>query len=140
MALHGVFYDAVITINSVVMTTRAKSVTLNYSANMLDASVMGNLTKINLAGLKEWSLTCEFEEDYAASGAGSTDATLFPLIGAAAFTISVLPASGGVGATNPNFTGSAVLESYNPCSGAHGSLHTATAVFRCAGTLSRATA
>jgi hypothetical protein len=101
---------------------------------------MGATTKINLAGLLDWSMTMEFVQEYAAAGAGSVDVTLFPLVGAAAFPIAVLPASGGVGPTNPQFAGNCVLASYNPCSGTHGSLHTCTATFQCAGTLARTTA
>ena len=97
---------------------------------------MGDTTRSNLAGLLNWSIDVEFLQDFAAA---KVDATLFSLIGAAAFTVTVKPTSSSVSATNPSFSGSVVLESYPPMSGAVGDLETASATFRSAGTLTRAT-
>jgi hypothetical protein len=139
MAVFGKFYNASLVVNSVDLSARVKSVTLNYAANMLDASAMSDGTQVNLAGLLNWNMSVEFNQDYAAPGASAVDSTLFPLIGAAAFTVTLKPDSGAVSATNPRFYGSAVLASYNPASGAHGSLHSASASFSCAGALTRST-
>lgn len=139
MGLFGKFTNAFVSINSVDLSNHVKTLTINYSSAMLDASAMSNLTKVNLAGLLDWSMTVEFVQDYAAPAAGSVDSTLFPLVGAAAFPIIVRPDSAAVGGTNPSFTGNAVLASYNPSSGAHGALALATATFQSAGTLARST-
>ena len=95
-----------------------------------------NQTGQMLAGLLNWSIDVEFLQDFASA---KVDATLFTLVGAAAFTVTVKPTSGSVSATNPSFSGSAVLESYPPMSGSVGDLETASATFRSAGTLTRAT-
>jgi len=131
-----VYTDASVTVNTVDLSDHVKSCTLNYEAEMLDDTVMGDTTRSNIAGLLNWSLDVEFLQDFAAA---KVDATLFALIGSAAFTVIVKPTSGSVSATNPSFTGSAVLESYPPMSGAVGDLETASATFRSAGTLARAT-
>lgn len=125
-------YD--ITINSVDLSDHVKSAVLNYNAEMLDDTVMGDTTRSRLAGLLDWSVEIEFLQDYAAS---KVDATLFPLVGAAAFTIICKPTSAADGATNPAYTGSAVLESYAPISGTIGDLATVSATFQSAGTLTR---
>ena len=136
MAIFGPFTNAYLIINSVVMTTRVKSVQINYNAAMLDASAMGDTTKVNLAGLKEWSLTCEFLEDFAVSGAGSTDATLFPLVGAAAFAFGMRPDAAVQSTTNPTYAGNCVLANF-PIGGAHGELLRKSVTFQSAGALSR---
>lgn len=131
-----VFTDASVTINSVDLSDHVKSVSVDYSAAAEDDTVMGDDTKSSIAGLLEWSMSVEFAQDHAAS---KVDATLFPLIGAAAFTVIVRPTSASVSATNPNFTGSAILTSYPPMGGGVGDFATTTAEFASAGTLSRAT-
>ncbi|MFH1117918.1 MAG: radical SAM protein [Pseudomonadota bacterium] len=132
-----IFRDAYVYITNVDLSSYVKSVTINYGAAMQDDTVMGDTTKSNASGLFEWSITVEFVQDY---GASLVDATLFPLVGAAAFTVTIRPVKGtAVGATNPNFIGSAVLASYNPASGTVGDLHKCTATFQSASTLARNT-
>lgn len=137
MATFGKYFNAFLSVGGTDLSDHVKSVQINYSADMLDSSCMGNATKINLAGLLNWSINVEFLQEY---GSTKTDDKLFPLIGAAGAEIIVKPTNTDVGATNPTFTGTGLLTSYNPASGAHGSLHTATATFQAAGTLVRATA
>lgn len=134
-----VYTDAYVSINSVDLSDHVKSVALNYEAEMLDDTVMGTSgTRSQKPGLKTWTLTVEFLQDYAAA---NVDATLFPLVGAAAFPCNVRPVKGTAkGPTNPEFSGNAVLESYPPLTGEVGALGTASASFRGAGTLSRLTA
>ena len=131
-----VYTDASVVVNSVDLSDHVKSCTLNYEAEMLDDTVMGDTTRSNIAGLLNWSIDVEFLQDFASA---KVDATLFSLVGAAAFTVTVKPTSASVSATNPSFSGSAVLESYPPMSGSVGDLETASATFRSAGTLARAT-
>ncbi len=134
MATH-VFYDAQVDINSVDLSDHVKSVTLNIGARMEDDANMGDDTEINLAGIKTWSLSVEFSEDFAAS---KVDATLFPLIGAAAFVWLVRPTSAAASATNPEYGGNAVLSTYS-LGGGWGDHHKATAEFASASTLTRST-
>jgi len=131
-----VYTDAFVSINAVDLSDHVKSVTLTYEAEILYDTVMGTSgTRSSKPGLKNWTLEVNFLQDYAAA---NVDATLFPLVGAAAFTCIVRAnKTAGVGATNPNFSGLAVLASYPPLTGEVGALGTATASFRSAGALSR---
>lgn len=136
MAVFGKFWNAQVTINGVDLSDHCKSVTINYSAAQNDGSTFGSETKKNDPGLKEWSMEFEFRQDYAA---GSVDATLFPLVGAAAVTVAVRPTKGAISASNPEFSGSACLSSYNPAAGSHGADMICRASFACAGELTRDT-
>lgn len=130
------FNNAHVTINSVDLSDHVKSVTLNYEAAALDETAMGDTTRTNLAGLLNWTLTVNFIQDYAAS---EVDATLFSLVGAAAFAIAVRPVNTTVSATNPEYQGNAILTSYPPMGGGVGDLEMAQATFASAGALTRAT-
>lgn len=104
---------------------------------MQDETAMSLDTRKNKPGLLNWSVDVEFNQDFAA---GEIDATLFSLVGAAAFAISIVPVmSDAVAATNPNFNGNVVLESYGPVDGGVGDLAVVRATFRAAGTLARTT-
>ena len=135
-----VMTDAYFLVNSVNLSGWTRSLTINYEAEMLDDTVMGTTgTRSNRPGLKNWSIDAEFLQDFAA---GAVDATLFSLVGAAAFAIEARPTSGARSVTNPAYTGNAVLESYPPLSGEVGALSTVSATFRSGGgsVLTRATA
>lgn len=133
-----VLTDAEVVVNSVDLSDHVSSVTLNYSAELQDETAMGDGTRQRLAGLKDWSVEVTFQQDFSS---GEVDATLFSLIGAAAFTVTVMAnKTAGVGVTNPRYSGSCVLESYPPFSNTIGELATATVTFQAAGTLSRNTA
>lgn len=121
-----VFKDAVLVVNTVDLTAFSTSITLNYSAELQDASVFGVDTRINLAGLKDWSIDVTFAQDFAAA---AVDATLFDLVGAAPFPITLKPTSGAISATNPEYQGTAVLGTYNPFGGTVGDLAAATVTF-----------
>ena len=127
--------DAFVRLNTVDLSDHVKSVEVTYEAEALDDTVMGDDTRSNLAGLKNWSMSITFLQDYAAS---SVDATLFSLVGAAAFAIRVRPDKSTVaGATNQNINGNCILTSYPPLSGAVGDLHETTITLASAGTLSQ---
>jgi hypothetical protein len=119
------------------------SITINRSADMLDISEMGVTTKINLAGLAEWSLDVECLNDFA--GTSQVDSILGTIYanqatgGSPSINVYVKPASSAVGSGNPCFYGSAVLESYNPIDGGVGDAIMVKAAFKCAGNLNRAT-
>jgi hypothetical protein len=131
-----VFTDGFVSINAVDLSDHVKSVTLDYSAEPQDDSAMGDTTRSRTGGLKDWSVSVDFHQDYAAA---KVDATLFSLVGTTTALIVRPDNSDGVSATNPNFTGTGLLESYNPAGGSLGEMAAATATFQAAGTLTRAT-
>ncbi len=131
-----VFDDPFVSINGVDLSDHVRSVTLNYGAESQDFTASGDGTRIMRAGLKNWSMDVEFNQDYAA---GEVDATLFALVGAAGFTAVLRPNQAAVSTTNPSFTGTAILESYQPVGGSVGDPHTAPITLQSSGTLVRAT-
>ena len=130
-----VFTDASLVINSVDLSDHVKSVTLNYEAELQDDTCMGDDTRTNLGGLKNWSIDVEFSQDYAAS---EVDATLFGIVGTAV-TCVLKPTSGAVSSNNPSYTGSGIIGSYSPLGNSVGDLATAPVTISPAGTLTRAT-
>lgn len=129
-----VWLDAQVTINAVDLSDHVRQVTLDYSAEMQDETAMSQDTRINKPGLKTWTLTVQFNQDFAA---GEVDATLWSLVGAAAVAITVRPTTGAIAATNPEYQGNAVLESYGAVDGSVGDLAVVEATFQSASTLIR---
>jgi hypothetical protein len=93
----------------------------------------GNGYKAMIAGLKDWSVECDFNQDFTAA---AVDATLWPLF-ATTTTISVNPTSAANSATNPQYTGSVLVSRYTPLDGSVGDVSTITIPFRAAGALTR---
>ncbi len=133
---HFVFTDARVEINSVVLSDHVESVSLEYKAELQDDTNMGDTTRQRLGGLKDWTVTVNFRQDFAAS---EVDATLFPLVGVAT-TIKVRPTSAAIGATNPEYVGTGILESYRPVGDTVGNVAAAPVTFQAAGDLARNTA
>lgn len=131
------FNDAYVSINAKDLSAFVKGVTINYSAEMLDETTMGDTTRKNKGGLFNWSIDVEFKQDFGATPAPDID--LFSLVGTT-FTVIVRPVKATVvGATNPNYTGTGILESYPPLGNSVGDLATSAITIQSAGALSRAT-
>lgn len=131
-----VLTDASVVCNAVNLSAWVRSITLQYNADAVEKTAMGDLTRERIGGLKDWSVSIEFNQDYAGGG---VDATLFPLVGST-FTFTGKPTSAAVSATNPSFSGSALLESYQPINGSVGDLNTTSVSLVANGVLTRATA
>jgi len=117
-----IFKDAYFTINSVDLSDHVKSLTLNYEAETQDDTAMGDDTRSMLGGLKNWSASVEFHQDYAV---GEVDVTIFSLVGTST-AIEIRPTSAVVSATNPSYTGNGMVTTYSPVSGAVGDVLPAT--------------
>jgi predicted secreted protein len=129
-----VLTDAKVIINSVNLSTYVRKVTLNIEVDEQDVTAMGgNGYKAMIAGLKDWSVECDFNQDFTAA---AVDATLWPLF-ATTTTISVNPTSAANSATNPQYTGSVLVSRYTPLDGSVGDVSTITIPFRAAGALTR---
>lgn len=131
-----VLTDCFVSLGGTDISAYVRSVSLPYGAEMLDDTRMGNTTRINKGGLKTWSIDIELQQDFTDN---LIDEILFPLVGTT-FTVIVRPTSSAVGVSNPNYTGTGVLESYAPFGQSVGELATSTITIQSAGTLSRATA
>ncbi len=123
-----------VTINAVDLSDHVESVTVNYSAEIKEQTSSSDATKTKLPGLLDWSMDVAFRQDFAA---GSVDATLFPLVGAAAFAVTTRATSAAKAATNPSYEGNALLATYPPMGGKVGDLATTTIKLEGSGALSR---
>lgn len=121
------------TLNDTDQSANVASVTLNASKEMLDETAWGDSNRINKSGLSNWDLEVVFHQDYA-----TVDAQLYPLLGTTA-CFDLRADHEMVQASNPSWTGIAILESYPPLSGGMGSLVDVSARFRPASALSRIT-
>lgn len=127
--------DPHVTINTKDLSDHVRSMTLKHGAEEKDITAGGDASRNRLAGLKDWSVTIEFNQDFVAS---EVDATLFPLVGAAPFAVVFRPDTDAKGATNPEYTGNAILTDYPVIDGGIGDVMVTNITLMGAGTLGRA--
>ena len=135
-----VLKDALVSIGGVDLSDHVTQVTISYSTELLEDTAMDSaFTRSRLPGLIDWSMEFVFWQDF---DSNSVDATLFPLVGAAAATALIVRAlkATAIGVTNPEFRGNARIESYSPIAGGLGEVTSTTVPFMGEGTLTRATA
>jgi predicted secreted protein len=132
-----VLTDARVEINSVVLSDHSNDVKVAYGAEIKEKTAFGETTKSKLPGVKDWSVDITFMQDF---DAAKVDATLFSLVGAAAFPVKIRRTTAVISATNPEFQGNALLASYSPISGKHGDVHTVSVKLEGTATLTRAVA
>jgi hypothetical protein len=121
--------DASITVNSVDLSTRCDSVTIEDSAEEQDVTTFqGNGYREFAQGLKDATITASFFQDFAS---GSVHSTLNALYQSGnTFPVVVKGDDASVGAENPSFTMTARLYSYSPLSGSVGEPSKIEATFR----------
>jgi len=129
--------DFSVSINgSTALATYLTQVELKTSVNDITTTSFGSTWVTRVAGLKEGSLTLQFNQDYAAS---AVDATVWPLLGTNA-TVVIKPTSTATSATNPAYTAICLVNDLTPVSGQIGDLATFSVTWPTNGTVSRATA
>ena len=129
------FNDAVVTVNSKVLSPDGVKVDLDYSADELEDTAFGDTTKSRIGGLKDWGGTLEFNQDFAATPAPDVD--LFAIVGTVV-PIAIAAVSGTTTATNPEYQGNALITSYKIFGQGVGELAKAVCTFVAAGNLTRA--
>ena len=127
--------DASVTLNSVDLSDHVSSVTLEITADEIVTTAMGDTFQSRTGGLKDGTLSIEFQQDFASS---EVDATLFPLL-ATTTAFVVKPTSGSVSATNPSYSGNVLINSHSPIANGVGELATMSVSFPTSGTITRAT-
>jgi hypothetical protein len=126
--------DASITINSVALSSKANSVTVNYEVDSVEVTAFGSNHNF-IGGLQNNSIEIALMQDYASA---QTEATIYPLVGTNT-TLVIKPTSGAVSATNPSYTITAFLASHTPVAGGVGELAMTTLSFT-GGTITKAVA
>jgi hypothetical protein len=118
VARFGRFTDAYVQINGVDLSDDARALNFTQSRRSIDNTTFGTNDAIRtIPGPKEYALSVEFLQDFAA---GSVHRTLQPLYeSGSTFAFIWRPDSAAVGADNPEFSGSAWITDY-PLGGAHG--------------------
>lgn len=129
------FKDCSVTVNSVDLSNKVRSVVLTYEVEAVDATVMGG-NRVSIGGIQNNQVEITFGQDFAAA---NVEATVYPLVGTTT-TIVVKPTSAAVSATNPSYTlTGAYLANHTPINaGEVGALGETSLTFQ-GGTLTKAT-
>lgn len=116
--------DLSFTWNAKDLSAYVRRATLDYGADIQDASAMGVGGKQKKGGLLDWSLSVELNQDWGATPAPDVD--LFDDVGVER-AVTVRPdKTAAISATNPDYTGQGILETYPPLGNAVGELATTT--------------
>lgn len=130
------FTDAHVTVNGVDLSPYVRKVTLSPKADDLDATAMGGGGyRARIGGLKDWSVSLEFNQGF---DVGEVDATLWPLFGTVV-PLTVRPTSDPVSPTNPEYSGNVLIAEYPPFDQSTGDLATVSVSWPGDGPLNRAT-
>jgi len=131
-----VLTNASITINSVDLSDRANSVTLNYEIDSVESTTFGSTGHKFVGGLQNVSVEISFMQDFAAS---EVEATIYPLVGTQT-TVIIKPTSSAVSATNPSYTvADTFLAAHTPVAGGVGEMAMTSLTFT-GGALTKAVA
>jgi len=129
--------DFSVSINgSTALASYLTQVELKTSANDITTTSFGSTWVTRVAGLKEGSLTLQFNQDYASA---TVDATLWGTIGLGSnATVVIKPTSSAVGSANPAYTAVCLVTDLTPISGNIGDLSTFSITWPTNGTVARA--
>src|SRR5690606_4514411 len=98
-----VLTDAYFSLNGTDLSDHVKSITINATRAELDDTAMGATSLSRVKGLKDFSISVEFLQDYAAA---ETDATVWACFESDAnHAVVIRPVNGAVTATNPQYGG-----------------------------------
>jgi hypothetical protein len=130
-----VLTNAYITVNSVVLSDHANSVTLNYEVDAVESTTFGNTGHTFVGGLQNNSCEIAFMQDFAAA---NVEATVYPLVGTTT-TVVVKPNGATTSATNPSYTLTGTfLAAHTPVAATVGEMAMTTLTFQ-GGSLAKAT-
>ncbi|MGW3724144.1 phage tail tube protein [Streptomyces sp. NPDC000851] len=126
-----------LSINANVLNAYTKKAELTVEVEDKDVTnYASNGWKEVLGGLKSGELSVEFLQDFAAS---QLDAIMWPLLGTVV-PFEVRADQAAVGTSNPKYTGSILINGWNPIEGSVGDEATVSVSFPTSGAVVRATA
>lgn len=129
--------DGYFSYNSNDLSDYVKQITINYESDIQETTTMGATARTFLGGLLNWTATIEFRSDYADN---LLDEILYPLLGGSGYAVEFRPTSSSVGASNPKYTGTGIMTSFQPIGGTVGELAMSPISLQGSGVLTRATA
>lgn len=125
-----------ISINSNILHEYTKKAELTVEVEEKDVTNYASLGwKEVIGGLKSGELSCEFLQDFAAT---ELDSIMWPLLGTVV-PFEVRADQAAVGASNPKYTGSILINGWNPLTGSVGDEATVSLGFPTSGAVARAT-
>jgi hypothetical protein len=120
----------VVTLNSVDLSANVTSATINRVFEELDISAMGDSSRKFTKGLETSTITLDFLNDNAASGAGSVRAALQAAWGTTV-PITLKQTSAAVSTTNPEYQSTILVNNTSDINGAVGDISTQSITFTC---------
>jgi hypothetical protein len=134
-----VLTDVSVTVNAIDLSSFLTSVTLSTSVDVIETTGMSSSgAKTRLPGLKDNSVTLEFNQDFAASGPEITINAIGSSLVGTVVPIVIKPTSGAVSSTNPSYTFSAVCSEWQNVQGSVGELSTISATWPITGAITKA--
>jgi len=124
-----------VTVDAVDLSSLVSSVTINRSFDELEVTAMGDSGHKFVKGLEASSVTIDFFND---ADTNKTLQKLNTLWGTSA-TVVIKQTSAAVGATNPSYTMSCLINNTTPVNGAVGDLSTQSVTWNVNGTIVVAT-
>ena len=115
--------DVKTTINGQDFSDHIAAVTLDVTSDEIETTAFGAGWRSRVAGLKDGSITLDFHQDFATTGSGAVDQTIWTNFGSQA-TVVVIPPSGSVTASNPSYTGVFLVSQTQPIASTVGDLAT----------------
>jgi hypothetical protein len=120
----------VATLNSVVLSDHVTSATINRSFDELEVTAMGDTAHKFVKGLEASTITLDFLNDDAASGAGSVRATLQAAWGTTV-ALTLKQTSAVVSTTNPLYSTTVLVNNTTDINGAVADESTQSITFTC---------
>jgi hypothetical protein len=129
--------DNEVIVNGVDLSDWVTQASVNFSVDELDASAMGTTYHARIGGLKDFSFTIEFNQDFAAS---AVDQTIWGIGLGGTTVVKIKPTSASTSSTNPQYVGTVLVSQYPVLNGGIGEVAKTSVTWPCAaGTLHRGT-
>ena len=119
-----------VTLNSVALTDHVTSATINRAFDELEVTAMGDTAHKFVKGLEASTITLDFLNDDAASGAGSVRATLQAAWGTTV-ALTLKQTNGAVSTTNPLYSTTVLVNNTTDINGAVADESTQSITFTC---------
>ena len=123
-----VLTNAQVFVNSVDISNHVSAVDIAGVRTEVDVSSMGDVNSEIVLGLGDVTITITVWNDYAVA---NIDSQMFPLWQTnTPFPVEIRPVNGARSTSNPGYTMTALLPTYNPISGSMGAATSSTLSFR----------
>ncbi len=123
-----VLTNAFVSVNSVDISNHVSGVTIEGARDEVDVTSMGDTNKEIVLGLGDVTITVTVFNDYAVA---SIDSQMFALWNTnTPFPVEIRPVNAARSTSNPGYTMTALLPTYNPIGGDVGSAVTSDLQFR----------